>query len=876
MPIMTFSPDSPELTAYLLGELDPETRTALEAELHRSPELAAELKSLSKVLGVVSEAFAMEPALGLSPEQHRRVIEALPPASSLPNRVQQPRTETGASNWAVLTRWLGWRGGFLLAGGLAVLATGFFLRMPNHPAPRILADGDRLRYQPDWKPMEMAKAETTDLVSAAPAADRKEAAVPAGPPPVVNAPQPTLSARYGLPPQPGLSTAVPSSAGKSEPKLRFATGGAGTSADALASVPSLATSSLNAQPPTATDRNGGVAVPQSGRYFKEAQLALKPEVTRTLSAGRGGVQLQRSRELEGIAAAAANAAVGDSEAKDSLGRGKVSAESLDLAKTVTVLQRKQYAYQGQKPASATSAMAAFGESGGISGVDHSRRAPLATLGEAPQFSLRFGVPPAESATASTAFAPIQDNPFHPVTTAPLSTFGMDVDTGSYSLIRRMLRENSLPPGDAVRLEELLNYFSYDYPQPKGDHPLGATVEVAACPWNEAHKLVRIGVKAREVANQERPRSNLVFLLDVSGSMAPETRLPLVKRAMRLLIDRLSPRDTVGIVTYAGEARVALEPVAISDEGRRQVTEVLDSLEAGSGTHGSAGIQNAYAMATNHFIPGGVNRVILCTDGDFNVGVTDQNELLSLITARAKSGVFLSVLGFGMDNLKDSTLELLADRGNGNYAYIDSFSEARKVLVKQLDGTLVTVAKDAKIQVEFNPARVSRYRLLGYEKRLLRDRDFNDDTKDAGEVGAGHSVTVLYEIEPVGGTGAGVDPLRYAATPAAAPESRVRTVHGEELLNLKIRYKQPDGQTSRLMEMPVKDMDRDLAKASVDFKFAASVAGYGMLLRQSPHAGTLTWEQVLRLAEQGQGNDVDGYRAEFIDLARRAQALRGQP
>jgi secreted protein with Ig-like and vWFA domain len=304
--------------------------------------------------------------------------------------------------------------------------------------------------------------------------------------------------------------------------------------------------------------------------------------------------------------------------------------------------------------------------------------------------------------------------------------------------------------------------------------------------------------------------------------------------------------------------------------------VLDGLHAGSGTHGSAGIQNAYAMATNHFIAGGVNRVILCTDGDFNVGITDQEELLNLITARAKSGVFLSVLGFGMDNLKDSTLELLADRGNGNYAYIDSFAEARKVLVKQLDGTLVTVAKDAKIQVEFNPMRVSRYRLLGYEKRLLRDRDFNDDTKDAGEVGAGHSVTVLYEIEPAGGTGAGVDPLRYRTEPAAGVESRTRGGHADELMNLKIRYKQPDGQTSRLMEMPVKDVDRDLTRASVDFKFAASVAGYGMLLRQSPHAGTLNWEKVLRLAEQGQGNDVDGYRAEFIDLARRAQTLRGQP
>ena len=866
---MIFSPDSPELTAYLLDELDAETRSALEVELRRSPELAAELNSLRQVLGVVSEAFATEPAVGLSPEQHRRVIDALPPAPPEVKQVTRVREGVGASAWAVVTHWLGWRGGFLLAGGLAVLATGFFLRIPNRPAPQILADGERLRYQPDWKPMEMAKAVTADPVGAAPASDRMEAVAPAGQPPGVPAVQPALAARYGLPPQLGLSTAAPSSDGKSERNWRFASGGVAT--------PALATSSLNSQPPAATERKVPVAVPPSGRYSQEAQLSLQPEVTRSLAASRGGVQLQRSRESERSTATAAGAAVGASEAKASLGRGKALAESPDLAKRRAVIQSDRYAYQGQTPATTTtSSLGAFGESGGVSGADHFRKAPLDTLAEVPQVLLRFGVPSADAATASTAFAPIQENPFQPVTTAPLSTFGMDVDTGSYSLLRRMLRENSLPPGDAVRLEELLNYFSYDYPQPTGDHPLGATVEVASCPWNDAHKLVRIGVKARDFANHERPRSNLVFLLDVSGSMSPETRLPLVKRAMRLLIDRLSPRDTVGIVTYAGEAKVALEPVGVSDEGRRQVVEVLDGLHAGSGTHGSVGIQNAYAMATNHFIAGGVNRVILCTDGDFNVGITDQEELLNLITARAKFGVFLSVLGFGMDNLKDSTLELLADRGNGNYAYIDSFAEARKVLVKQLDGTLVTVAKDAKIQVEFNPLRVFRYRLLGYEKRLLRDRDFNDDTKDAGEVGAGHSVTVLYEIEPAGGIGAGVDPLRYRTELAAGVESRTRGGHADELMNLKIRYKQPDGQTSRRMEMPVKDSDRDLAKASVDFKFAASVAGYGMLLRQSPHAGTLNWEKVLRLAEQGQGNDIDGYRAEFIDLARRAQTLRGQP
>ena len=482
---------------------------------------------------------------------------------------------------------------------------------------------------------------------------------------------------------------------------------------------------------------------------------------------------------------------------------------------------------------------------------------------------------AGSGVANEAYAPVTDNPFKDVTAAPLSTFGMDVDTGSYSNIRRFLRDGSLPPPDAVRLEELVNYFRYDYPQPHGDAPLGATVEVAACPWADTHKLVRVGIQAKSIALGERPRANLVFLLDVSGSMEPEERLPLVKRSMRLLLDKLTPRDTVGIVTYAGESKVALTPVATTTDGRKRVSDVLESLRAGSGTHGSAGIRDAYAMATNHFIKEGVNRVILCTDGDFNIGVTDRGELLDLIAGEAKSGVFLSVLGFGMGNLKDSTMETLADQGNGNYAYVDSFSEARKVLVEQLDGTLVTVAKDAKVQVEFNPARVARYRLLGYEKRLLRDRDFNDDTKDAGEVGAGHSVTVLYEIVPVGPDLAGVDPLRYAEKRSATlAEAKTKAVHTDELLDLKLRYKLPDGDKSRLIEQAVKEGDREAAVASTDLKFAAAVAGYGMLLRDSPHKGDLTWENVLRLAEQGLGDDKEGYRAEFIDLARKAQKLGG--
>jgi len=467
-----------------------------------------------------------------------------------------------------------------------------------------------------------------------------------------------------------------------------------------------------------------------------------------------------------------------------------------------------------------------------------------------------------------------DNDFKIVTRAPLSTFSLDVDTASYANVRRFLREGSLPPRDAVRLEELINYFHYDYPQPKGEHPFMASVEVAESPWKESHKLVRIGLQARSLNRGDRPPANLVFLVDVSGSMAPENKLPLVKRSLRLLLDKLTERDRVGVVTYAAGSEVVAEPTAVHAAGKARLLKVIEGLEAGHGTHGSAGIRMAYAMATRHFNAGHVNRVLLCTDGDFNLGITHRAELLDFITERAKTGVFLSVLGYGMDNYQDRTNELLADKGNGNYAYVDSFTEARKVLSEQLEGTLVTVAKDVKVQVEFNPARVRSYRLLGYENRALKDRDFNDDAKDAGEVGAGHQVTVLYEVEPAVPTLAGVDPLRYQVNPGADGVKLPTAWHGRELLNLKVRYKLSDGTTSRLVETPVKDDDREFETASRDFRFAAAVAGYGMLLRQSPHAAELSWEKIARLAEQGLGEDREGRRAEFVDLVRRAEQLVG--
>ena len=472
-------------------------------------------------------------------------------------------------------------------------------------------------------------------------------------------------------------------------------------------------------------------------------------------------------------------------------------------------------------------------------------------------------------TNNESYSAITDNGFIAVSQQPLATFSSDVDTASYANVRRFITQNQWPPKDAVRIEEMINYFSYAYPQSSGPHPIAATMEVAAAPWNPQHRLVRIGVKAKDVQMGRKP-SNLVFLLDVSGSMNSPERLPLVKSGLRMLVEKLTENDTVSIVVYAGASGIALQPT--SGEKKEIINRAIENLQASGSTNGSAGIRLAYELAVSNFIRGGINRVILATDGDFNVGVTSQGELLRLIEDRAKSGVFLTVLGFGMGNLKDSTLESLADKGNGHYAYIDSLNEARKVLVEEMGSTLVTVAKDVKLQVEFNPAHVNAYRLIGYENRVLRAEDFNNDQKDAGDMGAGHTVTALFEVVPPGVKldGPGVDPLRYRQ-PAAAPALRDGIV-SNEMLNLKIRYKDPDASESKLLEIPLTDRGISFSNASADFRFAAAVAGFGMILRDSSNKGSATLDWVATTATNSRGTDVNGYRGEFIRLVQRAMQL----
>jgi Ca-activated chloride channel family protein len=460
---------------------------------------------------------------------------------------------------------------------------------------------------------------------------------------------------------------------------------------------------------------------------------------------------------------------------------------------------------------------------------------------------------------SASYDAFADNRFRSPTDEPLSTFAIDVDTASYSNVRRFITQGRLPPADSVRVEEMVNYFRYDYPQPDGDAPLAVYTEVGDAPWRPEHRLVHIGLQGRRVEHGDRPASNLVFLLDVSGSMSPANKLPLLKQAFRLLVGELDARDRVAIVTYAGRAGLALEPTSGAE--KRVILAAIASLGAGGSTAGADGIRTAYELARRSFIPGGINRVILATDGDFNVGVSDDGPLVRMIEEKREGGVFLTVLGFGEGNLKDAKMHKLADKGNGSYHYIDTLFEAKKVLIDEMGATLQTIAKDVKIQVEFNPAHVAAYRLVGYESRLLAAADFADDKKDAGELGAGHTVTALYEVIP-----RGVDSPELArlGVPLKYQRHELRRDGADELLTVKLRYKQPDADTSVLLTRVVGLGDLS-AECSDCFRFSAAVALFGMLLRDSVDVGEATVDDALELARGSLGDDSHGYRRQFVDM-----------
>lgn len=518
------------------------------------------------------------------------------------------------------------------------------------------------------------------------------------------------------------------------------------------------------------------------------------------------------------------------------------------------------------------------ESGGVS-------APLTELYDGPaaieptsaadeSFAPGGAIPPESEFPVTTpnfnteAYDAIVENQFQSPLDEPLSTFSIDVDTASYANVRRFLHDGQLPPAGAVRIEELINYFDYDYSQPEDGHPFAVNIEAATCPWQPQHLLARIGLKGVEIDSSERPSANLVFLLDVSGSMNQPNKLPLVKSAMRMLVEQLRPTDRVAIVVYAGASGLVLPSTLVGDG--LMVLNSLERLKAGGSTNGGEGIQLAYNVAASHHIRGGINRVILCSDGDFNVGITNRSQLVKLIETEARRDIFLSLFGFGTGNLKDATMEELSNKGNGTYGYIDSLAEARKVFVDELLGTLLTIAKDVKVQVDFNPQHVQAYRLIGYENRVMAAQDFRDDRKDAGEIGSGHTVTALYEIVPHGVESPvlAVEPSKYQAVNIELGNSTA------EMLTVRLRYKQPDGDTGIEFHVPA-GLPVEASAGSEDFQFAASAALFGLLLRESQYAGAADWKLVETLATAGQASRHTASRSEFLELIRTAARLNSQ-
>jgi Ca-activated chloride channel family protein len=463
---------------------------------------------------------------------------------------------------------------------------------------------------------------------------------------------------------------------------------------------------------------------------------------------------------------------------------------------------------------------------------------------------------------------IIENKFLTATKDPLSTFSIDVDEASYSNVRRYLEHGSLPPAGAVRIEEMINYFDYVYPKPQNGEPFTVNTEISDCPWNTQHRLVHIGLQGKEIPVENLPSSNMVFLIDVSGSMDEPDKLPLVQASLNMLVDQLREKDKVAIVVYAGSAGLVLPSTSGAD--KIKIKEAINELQAGGSTAGGEGIQLAYKIARDNFIPDGNNRIILATDGDFNVGVSSDDELVRMIEQERRAGVFLSVLGYGMGNYKDNKMQQLADKGNGNHSYIDNINEAKKVLVNEFGSTLFTIAKDVKIQIEFNPLKVQAYRLVGYENRMLAAEDFNDDKKDAGELGSGHTVTALYEIIPAGVKDSfikTVDPLKYQFN-----NGEIADESSPEIMTIKLRYKESAGETSKLIQHPVIDSHLPLAGTSENFRFSASVAEFGLLLRNSEYKQQSSFSQVISLAKSAKGKDDNGYRSEFIRLVESATSI----
>jgi secreted protein with Ig-like and vWFA domain/anti-sigma factor RsiW len=826
---MNITKDDPLLTAYALGEVTDEERAAVERFLDENPDARAEVEDIRAAATLLAGALAEEDAPALTPEQRTAVLEAA--ADPAPVR-------TPARRGRLALR-------LALAAGLIIAIGAAFLL----PALSRVREAAR-------RPQLALTAPNTDASKVS-----REEEAPA---------QPALVDQLAAP-----ASRVPVNVGEQMEALGYGSdGGSGgvvipVPFDQLPVTGTAQPASTASQPePAAGDKKQPEFTVQPAQQNIRAEFTDKPGAFVEIDEGSAADQRPTTGETP----------KGDTPAAEPT-RLNVRADFTDKVKTVVLGDKKDgltdfFSYNEGK-------MKAGGQGGfGVPQVPAEVRDQLQSLGylspkDGEDRRTGWPAPLPTPAPGSESYAPISENPFTRVADAPLSTFGVDVDTASYANVRRFLTQGTLPPPDAVRVEELVNYFRYEYPAPQTEHPFSVNVETHPCPWNPGHLLARIGLRGQDVAVEERAPVNLVFLVDVSGSMQPPEKLPLLVKGLKLLAESLTGRDRLSIVTYAGSAGVRLAPTP--GDQRAAIHGVLDSLAAGGSTNGEGGIRIAYDLARAAFIPGGANRVMLATDGDFNVGVSDTDALVSMIQQQAKTGVFLTVLGFGTGNLQDSRMESLADKGNGQYFYIDSFQEARRALLEQAAGALVTIAKDVKIQVEFNPARVGHYRLIGYENRALAARDFNDDRKDAGEIGAGHTVTALYELVPPGvqPEPPQVDALKYQSVPEAPkpePADAARPASGE-LMTVKLRYKRPDADTSTRLDVPVAGDTLDTAPGA-DHQFAAAVAAWGMLLRRSAHAGTASLDLILQLAEAGKGADLDGRRTEFIGLVRTTAALMG--
>jgi Ca-activated chloride channel family protein len=837
---MNMNPDDPRLTAYALGELDRAERAGLEVELQKNPELRLAVEEIRQTAITLCEGLATEPSPKLLPSQRAAVASRLEPA----NIIHLPR-------WR-LFRTAAWSA--MAAGIMAVLAWQFWFVASPQSQRQQMAKLTPVAAAPVAKDSNVKPAAPAPLVTKtepsplAPALDSALEPAPTAPLTIDKkaTKTPTDQGETVAPPAAVVTPPVVTAPPRTGPQtFRFAP------------------SNLPDNPPPPVDRQKTLQTADDARSLTGAVIQL-PDSSRSAlpapaQASTVAIKTDGFNQTgDTLNLSPAGGAVGGG---GGFGGGTASGGAAGGA-----------VFAGRERA---------GGGGGGRGGAGGRGNPVysqlddssSAFGPAgpPQIysdgsPYRYANPP-----TTATYPELTENIFTPVSRYPLSTFSIDVDTASYSNVRRFLNAGRLPPHDAVRVEEMINYFSYQYPQPRGEEPFSANIEVAGCPWNSEHRLVRIGLKGSEIEQRERAPGNFVFLIDISGSMATPERLPLIKQALRQLVKKMNANDRVAIVVYASQAGVRLPSTPCSE--KETILAAIDSLRAGGSTNGGDGIQQAYRVARENYIEGGVNRVLLCTDGDFNVGITDQNQLVGLIVEKAKSGVFLTTLGVGTDNYKDALMQKLADKGNGNYYYLDTLEEAQRVLIDQMNGTLVTIAKDVKIQIEFNPAQVSQYRLVGYEKRLLRSKDFNNDAKDAGEIGAGHTVTALYEIVPQGGESRdGVEGLKYQ--PSALRPQRVGNAVSRELLTLKLRYKEPAGNTSRLLEFAVTDTGAGYERASTDFRFAAAVASFGMLLQESEFKGSSTYGGVRELAQSAKGADEAGYRAEFITLVEKAQALQG--